>query len=284
MRRPFIICLIIFILPLPLVIGFLQPLLATEIYKVAILPEYLSIEMWQRFHPLMIYLEDTLGIRFELIIPRNFERHMGLVKRGEVHFSYQNPYVFLQLWETCSPLALTERGKGGIKFRGVIITKKDRGINTIQNLRGKKVSVVSFYSASGFIAQKILLKGKLDVHTDLTLIEAKGNKQENVIFDVILKGADAGFVAEEALGRIESKGLLSPGEMQELKIIAYTDWIPNWVFSADKELPVEPKKMVQEALLHIPLGHPVLKAAKVKRFAPIPPNCLEEYRAKVQWR
>ncbi|MBW2040263.1 MAG: phosphate/phosphite/phosphonate ABC transporter substrate-binding protein [Deltaproteobacteria bacterium] len=285
MKRTIFISLMIFISFLFLLIGRPQPLLAKEIYKVAFLPEYLPIEMWQRFNPLMTYLGDTLGVRFELIIPRNFEHHIELVKKGGVDFFYQNPYVFLEVWETSSPLTLTEKGKKwGIEFRGVIITRKASGINKIEDLKGKKVSIVSLHSAGGFIAQKVLLRGRLDVYADLSIVEAKGNKQENVIFDVILKRADAGFVAEEVLGRIESKGLLSPGEVQEIKVIAYTDYIPNWVFSANKELPAEVKKMVQEALLNIPLGHPVLKAAKIRRFAPIPANYLEEYRAKIQGR
>ena len=45
-------------------------MVAQQIYKVAVLPEYLAIEMWQRLQPLMTYLEDTSGVRFELIMPR----------------------------------------------------------------------------------------------------------------------------------------------------------------------------------------------------------------------
>ena len=154
---------------------------------------------------------------------------------------------------------------------------------SIEDLKGKRVSIVSSYSAGGFIAQKTLLREMgMDVYTDLSIIETKDNRQENVIFDVILKKADAGFVAEETLERIESKGALSPGKMKELKVIAYTAGIPNWVFSANKKLPIYIHKKVQKILLNIPPGHPVLKAAKIRRFITIPVNYLEEYRAKVQ--
>ncbi|RLB04760.1 MAG: hypothetical protein DRG50_08340 [Deltaproteobacteria bacterium] len=283
MKRMVFISFIIFISSMFPLRGQPQFLLAGEIYKVAVLPEYLPIETWQRFHPLITYLEDISGIRFELIIPRTFRHHIKLVKKAEVDFSYQNPYVFLEVWKYSFPLTLTEKGKGEIEFRGVIITRQDSGINKIEDLKGKRVSIVSSYSAGGFIAQKTLLREMgMDVYTNLSIIETKDNRQENVIFDVILKKADAGFVAEETLERIESKGALSPGKMKELKVIAYTAGIPNWVFSANKKLPIYIHKKVQKILLNIPPGHPVLKAAKIRRFITIPVNYLEEYRAKVQ--
>ena len=262
-----------------------RPMVAQQIYKVAVLPEYLAIEMWQRLQPLMTYLEDTSGVRFELIIPRSFEQHIEMVRKERVDFSYQNPYVFLQVWENSSPLTLTENRKGMLEFRGLIITRRDSGINGIEGLRGKKVSIVSLHSAGGFIAQKIFLQNRgLDVHADLSIVETSGNRQENVIFDVVLKRTHAGFVGEEVFGRIESKGLLSPGALREIKVIAYTKGIPNWVFSARKNLPLKVKKMVQETLLNIPFGHQVLKTAKIRRFAPIAVNHLQAYRAKVQSR
>lgn len=252
-------------------------------YKVAVLPEYLPIEIWQRLHPLMTYLEDSLGVRFELLIPRSFEQHIEMVKKGEADFSYQNPYVFLEIWEYSSPLTITEKGKGEIESRGVIITRHDSKINTIENLRRKKISVVSPYSAGGFVAQKAFLGERgIDVKSELSIIEAKGNKQENVIFDVLLQRTDAGFIEEEAVGRIESKGILSPGKIQEIKIIAYVEGIPNWIFSGNKKLPLNERKSVQKTLLNIPLDHPVLRTAKIRRFVPVRIDYLVGYRSKVQ--
>ncbi len=283
-RKRLLIVLVIFIFSIFSHVVFQQPLLAEETYKIAVVPEYLRIEMWQRLNPLMTYLEDTLGVRFELVIPRSFEQHIEMVKRGEVDFSYQNPYVFIEVWEASSPLTLTEKGKeGGVESRGIIITRKDSGIKKIEDLKGKKISVVSLHSAGGFIAQRIFLAERgLVIYVDFTIVEAKENKAESVVFDVIQKKADAGFISGETLGRIESKGLLSPGETKDIQIIAHTEGTPNWVFSANKKLPAKAKKMVQEALLNIPVGHPVLRTNNIRRFVPVPANYLEQYQKKVK--
>jgi phosphonate transport system substrate-binding protein len=278
----FIFLVIIILVTFPSIVG-QKALLAKENYKVAVLPEYLPIEIWQRLHPLMTYLEDSLGVRFELLIPRSIEQHIEMVKKEEVDFSYQNPFVFLEIWEYSSPLTITEKGKGETEARGIIITRNDSRIKTIEDLKGKTVSVVSPYSAGGFVAQKVLLRKRgIDVSSELLIIEAQGNKQENVIFDVLLKRADAGFIEEEAVGRIESKGLLSPGKIQEIKIIAYAEGTPNWIFSGNKNLPLKERRNVQKTLLNIPLDHSVLRSAKIRRFAPVTIDYLVGYRSKVQ--
>jgi phosphonate transport system substrate-binding protein len=284
---------LIFLLVFPLLISFFlitrpQPIRAEEIYKVAVQPEHLPIAMWEKVLPLTTYLEERLGIKFKLIIGRTFEEHRELVKQGKVNFSYQNPYAFLQLGEYCLPLVLTEKGKKwGIECRGVIITRRDSGINKLEDLNGKTVSITSLQSADGFIAQKIRLRGTLNVNTDLTIVESSRNIPEDVIAAVLRRKTDAGFVAEEVLKNIQTNKDLWPelkAQIKDIKIIAYTDYIPNWIFSADKRVTARVRDMVQEALLNIPVGDPALKAAEIRRFVPIPTNYLEEFKAKVERR
>ena len=174
---------------------------------------------------------------------------------------------------------MVRRGKGGVTFRGVIIVRKDSGIEGVRDLIGKKVSIVSVHSAGGFMAQRALLKEKgIDVYSDLFLTEARDNKEENVILEVVKRRADAGFVGEEALGRTSKE------DRDVLKVIAYTEEIPNWVFGAHKSVPMGVRKKVKEALLGIPMGDPTLQAAEVEAFVEIPQGLLERYWREVEGR
>jgi phosphonate transport system substrate-binding protein len=282
---------LIFLVVFPLLIslslvGRPQPILAEEIYKVAIQSDQLPVEQWVKFRPLNAYLEERAKAKFELIMTRSFGHHFDLVQGGEVDFSYQDPYVFLQLWEYALPLVLTEKEKKwGIECRGVIITRKDSGINTIKDLKGKTVSVSSLHSADGFIAQKVCLRGTLDVDTDLVVVKTPGNVPQDVISDVVMKKVDAGFASEEVLTKAKRSAELSQQQIMDIiKIIAYTDYIPNWIFSANKGVPARVRDMVQNSLLDIPVDDPILTDIEVRRLVPIPTNYLEQYKAKIEGR
>ncbi len=69
------------------------------------------------------------------------------------------------------------------------------------------------------------------MYKDFKLIDAK--RQEKVIIGVYKEEADAGFVRESALS-VFSKEV----DMSKIKVLAFTDYLPNWPFCA---VNVDPK-------------------------------------------
>ncbi len=239
--------------------------------KVAILPLYSPLTIYQRFDPLMKYLSEKTGKEFKIVIPKNFEEFITLVKKKEVHFAYQNPYVYALLSKSghAKAIALTvgedcidepSEVCGGDRFRGVIIVRKDSPIKKIEDLKNKKIFIVSPYSAGGFLSQKIYLEKRgYNLRRDFRLVDVK--RQERVIIGVYKKEADAGFIREAALGVFGKEVDLS-----QIKVLTPTEFLPNWpwaVVKADKDL----AKKVQESLTHLPAS--ILKNLKVKKFEPV---------------
>ena len=154
----------------------------------------------------MRYLTRKTGYEFKLVIPKDFEDFFDIVKQGKVEFSYSNPYIYIQLADKgfLRAFANTILPQTGDIFRGIIITHKDSPIRTLNDLKGKKVMVVSYKSAGGFLAQKLFLyENNIDVSKDLSLID--GKRQEEVILNVYRKNVDAGFVRESALDVLEEE-------------------------------------------------------------------------------
>ncbi|MCX8030851.1 MAG: phosphate/phosphite/phosphonate ABC transporter substrate-binding protein [Thermodesulfovibrionales bacterium] len=237
--------------------------------KVAILPLYSPLTIYKRYDPLMRYLSEKTGYEFKLVIPKNFEEFIQLIMDGKVDFSYQNPYVFSIISKKypIKPLAITvgedcttEEGIcGDEKFRGLIITRNDGKINTLEDLKGKKIMIVSPTSAGGYLSQKLYLEKKgFNLRNDFKLIDAK--RQEKVIIGVYRGEADAGFIREAALSVWADEVDLS-----KIKILAYGEYLPNWPFAlvnnSNKELVERVKKLVTK------IDNPeILKSAKVKAF------------------
>jgi len=231
--------------------------------KVAILPLYSAITLFDRFDPLMRYLTRKTGYEFKLVIPKDFEDFFDIVKQGKVEFSYSNPYIYIQLADKgfLKAFANTILTESGDIFRGIIITHRDSSLKTLNDLKGKRVMIVSYRSAGGFLAQKLYLyENGIDVFKDLKLID--GTRQEEVILNVYRKNVDAGFVRESAPGVLEDEIDLS-----KIRILARTPYIANWPFAATNSANEKVTGLVKESLLELKEGD-VLSAAQIMGFKP----------------
>lgn len=234
--------------------------------RFAVLPLYPASTIYQRYEPLMQYLSRNTGYEFKLVIPRDFDEFLRLVKGGTIDFSYQNPYIFSQIDRDydIKPIAATvsepdAETSGGEAFRGVIITRTDSMLKTIDDLKNHAVMIVSRRSAGGFLSQKIYLAQRgIDVDRDLKIIDAK--RQEKVILGVYNGLADAGFVRESALDVLKDEI-----DMRQIRILAATSTLPNWPIAWTKKSNPLLAHRVQQLLLA--LNDPtILKAARVRSF------------------
>ncbi len=245
--------------------------------KVAILPLYSAITLYDRFDPLMRYLSQRTGYEFKLVIPRDFEEFYNTVKRGEVQFSYSNPYIYILLADKgcLSAFANTVIETSGDIFRGIIITRADSPIRTIEDLRGKRVMAVSYKSAGGFLAEKLFLAEKgIDVFKDLHMTE--GKTQEKVILNVYRKNADAGFVRETALDVLKEEM-----DLHKIRIVARTPYIANWPFAAAPNTDPALVDEVRRDLLDLSDAR-ILHAAEIRRFIAASDRDFDDLRRRIE--
>jgi phosphate/phosphite/phosphonate ABC transporter binding protein len=245
--------------------------------KVAILPLYSAITLFDRFDPLMRYLSHKTGYEFKLVIPRDFEDFFDTVRRGDVQFSYSNPYIYIQLADKgyISAFANTVLESSGDIFRGIIITRKESPIKTVEDLKGKRVMVVSYKSAGGFLAQKLLLNERgIDVFKDLRLTE--GKRQEEVILNVYRKNIDAGFVRESALDVLKEEI-----DLGKIRIVARTPYIANWPFAATRTADPKIVESVRKSLFELKEKH-VLSAAQITAFKAADDRAFDALRKRIE--
>jgi phosphonate transport system substrate-binding protein len=175
---------------------------------------------------------------------------------------YENPYIYTLVSSAHEALAMAVKGKDRDKFRGIIIARKDSGLSSLEDLRGKMISIVGYTSAGGYLSQKLsLMEAGIDVESECQISEAVDNKQENVILAVYTGEVDAGFIRESALHQADN--FISAAQ---IRVIGECAWLPNWAFSVNKALPAKTKKEIQTALLALNPNHPVMKALKIDSF------------------
>jgi phosphonate transport system substrate-binding protein len=235
---------------------------AGDTYKLSMLPRYSSEEINRRISPLADYLSQKTGTKIEAVITSDFAQYEKQLKSGAIEIGYENPYIYTLVSETHEALAMAVKGKDRDKFRGIVVARADSKLTSLNDLRGKTISIVGHTSAGGYLSQKLsLMEAGINVESECTITEAVENKQENVLFAVYTGEADAGFIRESALHQADSYIPAS-----QIKVISQCAWLPNWAFSVKKTLPPKLKKDLQAAVLDLKPDHPVMQALKIESF------------------
>lgn len=235
-----------------------------EDYKLSMLPRYFPKRIRSMIDPLAEYLSEKTSFAIKPVLTKDFTEYENSIKSGDIAIGYQNPLVYAKVSKVHEVLAMAIKGTGGDKFRGIVIARPDSGIESIRDLRNKKIMIVGKTSAGGFLSQKITLsENGINTERDCVLEEASDNKQENVIISVSIGDVDAGFIRESAL-HVADK-YIRPGSIM---VVSNCAWLPNWAFSVNRNLPDEVKNKIKDAVLQLKREGHVLKAMKLEGFRP----------------
>lgn len=256
------------------------PSIAAAEIRFGILPRLSTMEMTSMFTPLADYLTKETGEKVSLVIPNDFDTFKSMAKAGQMDLLFANSIVYIQLkrdMPVIAPLALAAEAKAGTRFRGIIITRKDSGIEKLQDLKGKKLIFVDKDSAAGYIFQMLLLsKAGLVVQKDfITLPFAK--KHDSVTLAVFNKAADAGGIREDDLDKMKERV-----DISQLRIVGYSDFFPNWPMFAASGLGREAAEKIKNALLRLkpndPRAEQILGSAKLAGFTTIADSDYDQLR------
>ena len=236
----------------------------TARYQLSMLPRYSTEEIYKRITPLVSYLKEKTGLAISPILTTTFDQYTKQLQNGRISIGFENPYIYVLASKSHEAVAMAIKGADGDKFRGIIITRADSPIKSLEDLKGKRVAIVGYSSAGGYLSQRLtLLEKKIDVNKDCQIEIAPENKQENVVFAVFTGDADVGFIRESALARMQE---FVP--MGAIRVLARTAWLPNWALSVYRAMDPADKEKIIQAIHSIPKNSPVLQALHIKGFRP----------------
>ena len=242
----------------------LIPAVAVADLTIAVTPRFAADVLLERITPLRDYLSSILGERIEIVLPKDFADYEKRVKSGGIDIAFSNPTLYPLTSGVHEAVAMLDQKKGGDRLRGLVVTRADSDIVSIEDLVGRKVVIVGKTSTGGYLSQKVsLVEAGIDPEKDLKLEEARDNKQENALLSVYYGDADAAFIREDALHIADQ--FIPPSQ---LRVIRRTAWMPNWAISVKRSLPREVKDKIRVAVTGLKPGSPELEAVKAKAFVP----------------
>ena len=225
---------------------------------------------------IIAYLEEELERPF-VLVPVTQESQFDLVEAGELDFTMNNPLAAVQIQRLHNTefLATLSRINGGTFFSGLIITRADSGIETLEDLRGKNVTCVDqVTAAAGCIFQVFhLLENGIDPFADFEVF-TETPSQDNIVLGVLNGTFDAGFIRTGQLERMVNEGTLL--SLDDIRILDQADddflfphttaLYPEWPFAALAETDPQLVEAVRDALLGMPEDHPAFEGIGANGF------------------
>ncbi len=203
-----------------------------ERLKFGIFPNMSPDALFNTFNPIAKRLEKELGQPVQVVTAPSIHLYLERAKAAEYDFAYPcvSHYFAMQKEADYSVVA-----RGLPSYYGVVIVHKNSDINTLGQLKGKKIAVAGKGSYGGFKFLDVRLnKIGFDTKKDVSFVFL--GRLDSVIHGVARKSFDAGVTR---LDTLESKPF--HGISGHLKIIETSEEIPQFPFVVRKGLD---KKMV----------------------------------------
>ena len=199
--------------------------------------------------PLHKMLGDNIGKPVEGYIATNYIGIVESLGTGSIDFALIPPFAYILANKKygCEAL-LTSIGKHDEPgYYSVLLTRTDSGINSVEDLKGKKVAFVDPSSTSGYIIPAVILKDHgVDPEKDVSYQFAGGH--DKAIQLLINGDVDAVGTYESAITKFAKE---FPEVKEKVKVLQKSDMIPGITLTVSPKVDPETKEKIKQAFIKV---------------------------------
>jgi phosphonate transport system substrate-binding protein len=236
---------------------------------IGLIPERNIFKQLERYEPLVQHISKITGLKIQLKVLTRYgniaENFVSLGLDGAFlgSFTYTLAHAKLRV----DPIARPEYDDGTSTYYGMIFVRKDSGIKTAADMKGKVFAFVDKATTAGHLLPLAYFKenGIKDHTTYLKEIYFAGT-HEDTIYDVLNKKADIGAAKNTVYYYFSD---LDKRITEELVILKRSPDVPQNGLALRNDLHDKIKQDIKMALLNMhrdPDGKSVLKRFQAKRF------------------
>jgi phosphonate transport system substrate-binding protein len=214
-------------------------------------------------------LEKTLGIPVKLYPSADYAGVMQAMAAGQLDLSEFSPSAFAGAWLDCKcvePTVVPLEKDGTVFYVAVMLTRKDSGITSIEQMKGHSLAWADPNSASGYLIPSASLKASGIDLADGAYFSRTGfaGGHEQGVVAVLNKQYDASVTWTSGQGDIEQgysrgaiRGMVDRGmlKMSDINIIWKSGKIPNGPWGLRSSLPASLKAAFTAFMLDLPKSH-----------------------------
>lgn len=277
---------------------FYIPVLLLLLLKLSIDPLFAPTSLGSEAHPITIaltpsvdaqkvtlsaeelteFLREYTGYHFRYVVPTSYIAVVEALGSKKADVAIMNTFSYLLAHQKYGAKAVLKvvRRYGETTYRGQFITRIDSGIDSLKDIAGKRIAYVDPASTSGYLLPKALLDSLKIKPAE----EVFAMKHDNVVTMVYQGQADVGATyyspPDTATGEfLDARARVKkqfPDVFDKIKIIGFTQEIPNDPVVVRADLPPEITQKIVQGLLAFqatPEGRKALyEIYSVEGFAP----------------
>ncbi|MFQ5970443.1 MAG: phosphate/phosphite/phosphonate ABC transporter substrate-binding protein, partial [Nitrososphaerales archaeon] len=213
---------------------------------VGFIPTEKAEQLTPKAQQLEKYLESKLrNVDVEVVVPTSYEPLIEGMRFGHVQAAFMDTgAAWIAHEKAGAEIVLAEVVRGRVYYQATAFVRADSDIQTMDDIKGKKVAFTSWTGSSGFIRPAAMMqeRGIMTVNgNDLVAVEqALRNTFNQYTFAGGYKAAlkllvqgkvDVAFGADDAPDRF-----LTPEEQSQIKVLEKYGEVPSHVFVVSKDL------------------------------------------------
>lgn len=251
------------------------------VLRLAANPNLSAIELLNNFGPFARELEKELDVQVRLVAGRDYDDNLRLLKGGQVDIAGTSAFGYVSARESFgAQLVARYVEDDGDSCHSIIFARRDSGIVSVRELRGKRFAFTDVKSTTGYLIPLLELHRNGINLKDLGGVEHV-KKQPNAAIAVYSGQVDAGAMADNQLS--EKYGV----KLSELRILWRSPPIPHGVWIARADMAQAEVERIRRAILRVTQsaeGKKALATASVRGFAEARDADFEDVRnAKAQF-
>ncbi|MGA4514392.1 phosphate/phosphite/phosphonate ABC transporter substrate-binding protein [Staphylococcus caledonicus] len=228
--------------------------------KVQFVPSQNAGTLEAKAKPLEKILSKELNIPVKVSVSTNYNTIVEAMKSKQVDVGFLPPTAYTLAHDQKVADLLLMAQRYGVNFDGSeskelvknykseIIVKKNSGINSLKDLKNKKIALQEVISTSGYTFPAATLKEKagLDVTKDMKVINVKGHDQ--AVISLLNGDVDAAAVYQDARSLVKKD---QPNVFKDTKIIKITEPIPNDTISVRSDMNKDFQEKLKQAFKNL---------------------------------
>lgn len=209
--------------------------------------------------PLEKLLTDELDIPVEVSVSTNYNTIVEAMKSKKVDIGFLPPTAYVLAHDQKAADVLLQAQRYGVNddgtptdelvdfYKSQFIVKKDSGIDSLKDMKGKKIAMQDVTSTAGYVFPAVELKGEgIDPLKDMEVTTVKGHDQ--AVISLLNDDVDVAVTFQDARNIVKGD---QPDVFKDTKIVKFTENIPNDTIAARSDMTDEWKDKVTEAFVNI---------------------------------
>ena len=255
---------------------------ADEPFSMVIFPRRNVKITYRLFKPMASYLSRELGRDVRLVTPRDFKSFWRILTQGDFDLVHLNQYHFVIAHDKYGHEAILKNVEfGSATMRGIIAVRKDSRIESLQDLKGKKIlfgggrrAMISYQVPTWLLRNAGLREGDYE--------EVFAKNPPNAYISVYNKRADAAGVGNVAQRLNIVKNTV---DISKMKVLAEGPELPQLVWAVKNTMQPGLSKKIQTILSNLSShaeGQAILDKAQLTDIALASKEEYEPYRQIIQ--